>query len=248
MSDEGPCAEMEGLDLAGPPVALPITPANRYVLCCQADRSVQRVLMQLRRVAAKSAAEDGRAEPRSSCPSVLFYSHFRPHGGRAASLRPYALCVLVPRMGWHIVPLQQTCELNPKHSMGQAEKLTHVFDQDPHCKRDLPSCRYYFPTGAIFEDEKTLQEEEAFRYAVDQINADRTILPKARLVPRLVHLDKGDPLLAIRKVGADRYPEVRALNPASHLWRCGVNHKDHGPSKGIPGSLSRMGSPVICFN
>ncbi|XP_078672347.1 glutamate receptor ionotropic, delta-1-like [Branchiostoma floridae x Branchiostoma belcheri] len=55
------------------------------------------------------------------------------------------------------------------------------------------------PLGAIFEDEKTLQEEEAFRYAVDQINADRTILPKARLVPRLVHLDKGDPLLAIRK-------------------------------------------------
>ncbi|KAI8482037.1 Glutamate receptor ionotropic, delta-1 [Branchiostoma belcheri] len=54
------------------------------------------------------------------------------------------------------------------------------------------------PGGAVFEANRSTLDEEAFLYAVRQINQGRTVLPKARLVPHVERLHSPDPFLAIQ--------------------------------------------------
>ncbi|XP_019626670.1 PREDICTED: glutamate receptor ionotropic, delta-2-like [Branchiostoma belcheri] len=54
------------------------------------------------------------------------------------------------------------------------------------------------PIGAVFEANRSTLDEEAFLYAVRQINQGRTVLPKARLVPHVERLHSPDPFLAIQ--------------------------------------------------
>ncbi|XP_035669394.1 glutamate receptor ionotropic, delta-2-like [Branchiostoma floridae] len=54
------------------------------------------------------------------------------------------------------------------------------------------------PIGAVFESNGSTLDEEAFLYAVAQINQGRTVLPKARLVPHVERLQSPDPFLAIQ--------------------------------------------------
>ncbi|KAI8480230.1 hypothetical protein Bbelb_420290 [Branchiostoma belcheri] len=51
---------------------------------------------------------------------------------------------------------------------------------------------------AVFEANRSTLDEEAFLYAVRQINQGRTVLPKARLVPHVERLRSPDPFLAIQ--------------------------------------------------
>ncbi|CAH1246687.1 GRID2 [Branchiostoma lanceolatum] len=54
------------------------------------------------------------------------------------------------------------------------------------------------PIGAVFEANRSTLDEEAFLYAVGQINQGRTVLPKARLVPHVERLHSPDPFRAIQ--------------------------------------------------
>ncbi|XP_035671161.1 glutamate receptor ionotropic, delta-2-like [Branchiostoma floridae] len=55
------------------------------------------------------------------------------------------------------------------------------------------------PIGAIFDGVQSDEEKAAFTYAVEQINADKKILPQARLIPRMETVDNGDGLLVVEK-------------------------------------------------
>ncbi|CAH1246306.1 GRID2 [Branchiostoma lanceolatum] len=55
------------------------------------------------------------------------------------------------------------------------------------------------PIGAIFDRVQSDEERAAFAYAVEQINADKKILPQARLIPRMETVDNGDGLLVVEK-------------------------------------------------
>ncbi|CAH1246305.1 GRID2 [Branchiostoma lanceolatum] len=55
------------------------------------------------------------------------------------------------------------------------------------------------PIGAIFDKARSAEEEEAFSYAIKRINADKKILPQARLIPRMEEVDNGDGLLLVEK-------------------------------------------------
>ncbi|XP_078660207.1 glutamate receptor ionotropic, delta-2-like isoform X2 [Branchiostoma floridae x Branchiostoma belcheri] len=55
------------------------------------------------------------------------------------------------------------------------------------------------PIGAIFDRIQSDEEKAAFSYAVQQINADKKILPQARLIPRMETVENGDGLLVVEK-------------------------------------------------
>ncbi|KAI8522247.1 hypothetical protein Bbelb_020010 [Branchiostoma belcheri] len=44
---------------------------------------------------------------------------------------------------------------------------------------------------AIFDKARSAEEEEAFSYAIKRINADKRILPQARLIPRMEEVENG---------------------------------------------------------
>ncbi|KAI8522253.1 hypothetical protein Bbelb_020070 [Branchiostoma belcheri] len=65
----------------------------------------------------------------------------------------------------------------------------------------LPHAAELSPTshGAIFDRVQSDEEKAAFTYAVEQINADKKILPQARLIPQMETVENGDGLLVVEK-------------------------------------------------
>lgn len=90
------------------------------------------------------------------------------------------------------------------------------FQKSRYAKHLIRFHHLLFPAGGLFHPDDDHQEI-AFRYAVEKINSDRTILPRSKLLAQIERISPQDSFLASKR--GENSAAKSNYNPHTHTYR-----------------------------